>query len=83
MNQFEKYKLVWKIWTSLKKYMYELEVNLNHNIYHKLHVHVAMHILPPHMSFSLNQILHVVDKTWSPMESSWKIKLEVQSSPQV
>ena len=31
MNQFEKYKLVWKIWTSLKKF--ELEVNLNHNIY--------------------------------------------------
>ena len=31
MNQFEKYKLVWKIWTSFKKF--ELEINLNHNIY--------------------------------------------------
>ena len=31
MNQFEKYKLVWKIWTSLKKF--ELEINLNHNSY--------------------------------------------------
>ena len=31
MNQFEKYEPVWKIWTSLKKF--ELEINLNHNIY--------------------------------------------------
>ena len=31
MNQFEKYKPVWKIWTSLKKF--KLEVNLNHNKY--------------------------------------------------
>ena len=31
MNQFEKYKLVWKIWTSFKKF--ELEVNLNDNKY--------------------------------------------------
>ena len=30
MNQFEKYKLVWKIWTSLKKF--KLGINLNHNI---------------------------------------------------
>ena len=30
MNQFEKYEPVWKIWTSLKKF--KLEVNLNHNI---------------------------------------------------
>ena len=40
-----------------------------------------MHILPPRMSNTLNQIL--VDKTWSPMESSQKIKSEVQSSLQV
>ena len=31
MNQFEKYEPVWKIWTSLKKF--ELEINLNHNMY--------------------------------------------------
>ena len=32
-----------------------------------------------HMSNTLNQIL--VDKSWSPMESSRKIKSEAQSSP--
>ena len=34
MNQFEKYEPVWKIWTSLKKF--ELEVNLNHNIHNEI-----------------------------------------------
>ena len=34
LNWFEKYEPVWKIWTSLKKF--ELEVNLNHNIYNGL-----------------------------------------------
>ena len=39
MNQFEKYGLVWKILTSLKKLIetgskkFELEVNINRNIY--------------------------------------------------